>query len=72
MSQEQEPALSIVATRLDGPGVVTADHATNASAGSLSGEAMLSGIEFPTLGCWQLTATYGDAVLSHIVWLTDE
>ena len=62
----------MVATRLDGPGKVTSDHATYAAAGSLGGEAMLSGIEFPTPGCWQLTARYGDAVLSYVVWITDE
>lgn len=72
MSGEQEPGLTVVATRLDGPGTVTADHATNASADSLGGQAMLSGIEFPTPGCWQLTAQYGDAVLSYTVWITDE
>lgn len=72
MREDQEPALTLVATRLDGPGTVRTDHATNAAADSLGGEAMLSGIEFPTPGCWQLTAQYGDAVLSHIVWITDE
>jgi len=72
MREEQEPGLTVVATRLDGPGTVTADHATNASADSLGGQAMLTGIEFPTPGCWQLTAQYGDAVLSYIVWITDE
>lgn len=72
MREDQEPALTVVATRLDGPGTVRTDHATNASAGSLGGQAMLSGIEFPTPGCWQLTAQYGDAVLSYIVWITDE
>lgn len=72
MREDQEPALTVVATRLDGPGTLRTDHATNASADSLGGEAMLSGFEFPTPGCWQLTAQYGDAVLSHIVWITDE
>jgi hypothetical protein len=72
MREDQEPALSVVATRLDGPGTVTADHATNASAASLGGEAMLTGIEFPTPGCWQLTAQYGDAALSYIAWITDQ
>lgn len=72
MREDQEPALTLVATRLDGPGTVRTDHATNAAADSLGGEAMLSGIEFPTAGCWQVTAQYGDAVLSHIVWITGE
>lgn len=52
MREEQEPGLTVVATRLDGPGTVRTDHATNAAAESLGGEAMLSRIELPTPGCW--------------------
>lgn len=72
MREEQEPAITVVATRLDGPGTVTTDHATNAAAESLGGEAMLVGIEFPTPGCWQLTAQYRGAALSYVVWINDE
>lgn len=72
MREEQEPAITVVGTRLDGPGTFTTDHATNAAADSLGGEAMLVGIEFPTAGCWQLTAEYRDAVLSYVVWIQDE
>ena len=42
------------------------------AADSLGGEAMLVGIEFPTAGCWQLTAEYRDAVLSYVVWIKDQ
>jgi hypothetical protein len=72
MRQEQEPAITVVATRLDGAGTVTTDHATNAAADSLGGEAMLAGVEFPSPGCWQVTAQYRGAVLSYVVWITDE
>jgi len=72
MREEQQPAITVVATRLDGPGTVTTDDATNAAADSLGGEAMLVGIEFPTAGCWQLTAQYRGAVLSYIVLIRDE
>lgn len=70
--EEPVPALTVVATRLDGPGTFTAGPATNAAADDLGGEAMLVGVEFPTPGCWQLTAQYGDAVLSYVVWIKDE
>lgn len=72
MTEEQEPTITVVATRLDGPGTVTTDHATNAAADSLGGEAMLAGIEFPSPGCWQITAEYREAMLSYIVSITDE
>lgn len=54
MREEQEPGITVTATRLDGPGTVTSDDATNAADDSLGGEAMLVGIELPTAGCWQL------------------
>jgi hypothetical protein len=33
---------------------------------------MLVGVEVPGVGCWQLTAEYGDAVLSYVVLVTQE
>ena len=68
MRLEEQPAITVVATRLDGPGSVTADGGTNAEAESLGGEAMLVGLEVPP-GCWQLTAEYRGAVLSYVIWL---
>jgi hypothetical protein len=32
---------------------------------------MLVGVEIPTAGCWQITASYRDAVLSYVVSVTD-
>ena len=72
MTHEQEPAITVVATRLDAPGSVRVDHGTNAAADDLEGEAMLVGIEIPAAGCWQLTGQYQGAVLSYVVWITDE
>ena len=72
MREESQPGITVTATRLDGPGSVTTDDATNAADDSLGGEAMLVGIELPTAGCWELTAEYRDAVLSYVVWIKDE
>lgn len=71
MRAEPEPAITVVGTRLDGPGSFTVDDATNAYREDF-GEAMLVGVEFPTAGCWQLTARYGDAVLSYVVLVNDK
>lgn len=70
MRDEPQPGLTVVGTRLDGPGTFTAGPATNAGREDF-GEAMLVGVEIPSPGCWQITATYGDAVLSYIVLVTD-
>ncbi len=69
-SAEPEPAITVVGTRLDGPGTFTYTPGTNASADF--GTAMLVGIDFPSPGCWQLTGRYRDAVLSYVVWITDD
>jgi len=70
--EEPEPAITVVATRLDGPGTFRVGPGTNATADDLGGTAMLVGVEFPSAGCWQLTAQHRDAVLSHVVWIKDE
>lgn len=71
MRDEPEPALNVVGTRLDGRGTFTAGPATNATRDDF-GEAMLVGVEIPTAGCWQITGSYGDAVLSYVVSVTDD
>jgi hypothetical protein len=70
MRDEPGPAITVVGTRLDGPGTFTSRPGTNASADF--GEAMLAGVEIPTAGCWQITGSYNDAVLSFVVWVTDD
>lgn len=67
---EPEPAITVVGTRLDGPGTFTAGPGTNAGRADF-GQAMLVGVEIPTAGCWQITASYRDAVLSYVVSITD-
>ena len=69
---EQEPAITVTGKRLDGPGSFRSDHGTNATAPDLGGDAMLVGVEFPSPGCWQLTAEYRDAALSYVVWIKEE
>ena len=69
MRDEPQPRISVVGTRLDAPGTLTSGPGTNASADF--GEAMLVGVEIPSPGCWQITASYGDAVLSFVVLVTD-
>ena len=64
------PAITVTGTRLDGPGTFEFGPGTNASADF--GPAMLVGVEFPTPGCWQLTARYRDAVLSYVVLITED
>lgn len=70
VTTERAPAITVVGTRLDGPGTFRYSPGTNA--GGDFGTAMLVGIDFPSPGCWQLTGRYRDAVLSYVVWITDD
>jgi hypothetical protein len=64
--REPEPELIVSARRLDRKApLVTADRATNAFLGRPA--AMLTAIDLPTAGCWELTAQYRGYTLSFAV-----
>jgi hypothetical protein len=66
-TEEPEPALQVTGHRLDDPTVsLLALPATNAFAPDIQ-SAMLTGVDFPTPGCWQITGRYAEAELSYIV-----
>jgi hypothetical protein len=68
--KELEPAITVVGRRLDGAGQFSAgDPGTNATADF--GTAMLVGVDVPSAGCWQITATYRGAELSYVVRVKD-
>ena len=70
VSVEPQPDITVTGERLDHPGQsLSVGPGTNGRRGDI-GSFMLVGIEFPAPGCWELTARYGDAELSYVVWLT--
>lgn len=70
-ADEPQPGITVVGTRLDGTATFTAGPGTNAQHPDF-GEAMLVGVAIPSPGCWQLTASYRDAVLSFVIWIADD
>ena len=69
LSDELEPALVVSGRRLDGEAPTLRFYgATNAMAKDI-GEAMLTGVEFPTLGCWEVTGRYKKSGLTFVVWI---
>jgi len=67
--EEQQPALTITARKLDGEAsLVEVDHATNGFHPDF-GSFMLSGIALPELGCWEITGEYEGHQLSFVVWV---
>jgi hypothetical protein len=66
-SKEPAPAIAVSGLRLDGGGTFGISGGTNAIADF--GIAMLVGVEFPSRGCWQVTATYRGHSLTHVLWI---
>jgi hypothetical protein len=68
--EEPAPDLVIEATRLDGDSpAVRLDKATNGYGEGWS--AMLTALEFPASGCWQVNARYRQALLTFVVRVGD-
>jgi hypothetical protein len=69
LKDELEPALVVTGQRLDAKAEPLRFYgATNAMADDI-GEAMLTGVEFPTLGCWEVSAKYKKSELTFVVWI---
>jgi len=69
--QEPLPLLSVKAQRLDSPAPViwmpTAHAVKLREDDSPAGMAMMTGITFPTPGCWEISANYRGKMLSYVV-----
>jgi len=69
LKDELEPALVVTGKRLNGEAPALRFYgATNAMADDI-GEAMLTGVEIPTLGCWEITGQYKESEISFVVWV---
>jgi hypothetical protein len=69
LKDELEPALIVRGRRLDAKAAPLRFYgATNAFSDDI-GEAMLTGVEFPTLGCLEVTGQYKKTELTFVVWI---
>lgn len=69
LPNEFKPALVVSGRRLDEDAPPLKFYgATNAFADDI-GDAMLTGVDFPTLGCWEVTGEYKKTSLTFVVWL---
>ena len=69
LTDELEPALVVAGERLDAKTPpLKVSRATNAFAKDI-GDAMLVGVDFPTLGCWKITGQYKKTRLDFVVWV---
>ena len=66
LSSEPFPALAVTGKRLDAQAPpMDVGRPTNGAG------AMLVGVSFPTLGCWQITGTYKGNTLSFVIWVSN-
>jgi len=66
---ENPPQLKVSGRRLDAPAATfNVEHATNAF---MKNPAMLTGVEIPSIGCWEITGDYKGNKLSFVVWVID-
>ena len=69
LKDELKPALVVSGKRLDGKAEPLRFYgATNAMADDI-GEAMLTGVEIPTWGCWEIRGEYKKTSLTFVVWV---
>jgi hypothetical protein len=68
-TDEPEPQLVVTGRLLDATAEsFRTSRATNAFAEDIQ-SAMLVGVDFPTLGCWEITGHYAGTQLSFVVWV---
>jgi len=69
-AKEPVPELTVTGRRLDSPGSFNhPSRATNAHHPDFGGWTILTGIDIPTPGCWELTGQYRDQELTFVVWV---
>ncbi|HTM90180.1 MAG TPA: hypothetical protein VL155_18390 [Terriglobales bacterium] len=68
---EPQPPLTVTGRRLDAPAPpLMADRANNGCREDLNSCFMVTGINLPTLGCWEITGHYEGHDLSFVVWVS--
>ncbi len=68
---EPQPALTVTGKRLDAPASpLSADKANNGCCISHK-SFMVTAINLPTSGCWQIVGHYHDRELTFVVWVTN-
>ena len=65
-----QPSLSISGRRLDGPALPMRTD-DNANGGYIAGQPwfIMTGMNFPTTGCWEITGRYQAAEVKFVVWV---
>ena len=69
---EPLPKMTVTGRRLDAPAPrMLVDNTTTNGWVERNQPFMLTGINFPTLGCWEITGRYKDEALTFVVWVAE-
>jgi hypothetical protein len=66
---EPRPKLIVTGMRLDSPAPTLLSDSTTSGLHGYQ-QFMVVGIDFPTLGCWEITGHYEDDELTFVVWVS--
>ena len=67
---EPEPRLKLTGKRLDSSAPPLTAKANGAASGWPKNDFMVVGIDFPTVGCWEVTGHYESDDLTFVVWVS--
>ena len=68
-TEEPQPDLTMTGERLDAKAPLLKTYPASNAYSEDMGSAIMTGVDFPTLGCWKITGKYKDAELSFVVWV---
>lgn len=66
---ETQPSLMVTGKRLDAEAPSLKASGANGAYADDMGSAMMMGVDFPTLGCWEITGQYKESELTFVVWV---
>lgn len=67
---EPDPNLTVSGKRLDAPATPLQSDGKGVGSWTKTDSFIMTGLNFPTAGCWEVTGHYGDDELKFVVWVT--
>lgn len=68
---EPQPTFTVIGKRLDAPASPLLSDKANNGCCTNHQSFIVTAINFPTTGCWQITGHYHDRELTFVVWVTN-
>jgi hypothetical protein len=68
-NEETQPSLMVTGKRLDAEAPPLKASTANGAYADDMGSAMMMSVDFPALGCWEITGQYKESELTFVVWI---